>query len=100
MRIKATVFAVSELSPRSRYGIICTSEISRVGIHFNLVVLVAFVRFHFEFIYRDDSFHDIFRIITLVLCNNVTCGAQLNILIVILEYRSTFAVITEIVELY
>jgi len=40
-RIRATVFAVSRLSPRSRYGIICTSEISHVGIHFNPVVLVA-----------------------------------------------------------
>lgn len=32
---------VSGLSPHSRYGIICTGEISRVAIHFSLLVVAA-----------------------------------------------------------
>lgn len=70
MRITATVRGV-KLSPRSRYGIICTSEISRLGIHFKPRRLrrrrrrrrlvfphPAFPRV--GFIDRVDSFRDVY----------------------------------------
>lgn len=40
-RIRATMSAVSGLSSHSRYGIICTDEISRIAIHFSLLAIVA-----------------------------------------------------------